>query len=162
MSQCIKDIEKICGSGVATGGIGSTLTIICPEDVNKYPLQNCSTTLIGDLELIPTTRTFTFNIRPRSGTFVERQRNNQKSGDFFFKELSFSIPKDRPEVADTVQGLTNQKVHVIYSDKHQNRKIVFGLRASSDFTTGGRRNEYTFKLTAQSRRKSAFFNGNII
>jgi len=80
-----------------------------------------------------------------------------KAGDFYQKEVKFSIPVIRNEISETISEFSGKRVAALITDMNDNARLFFPLRmeynAEVPQLVAGY-NGYTFELTGQSAFES--------
>jgi hypothetical protein len=135
------------------GGIKS-ITLIRPADVIMLPAADCSAVYNGDI-LYSTA--YTIEADRNSANFNEKSNPGNANGDYLEQALTFSVNKDRLEVATLVQGTLNQRLHIriVYNDG--TTKLMLNARAVTDHNSGTQRRDgvvtkWTF--TGQARKRA--------
>jgi hypothetical protein len=161
MECTISAIEKVCKSN---GGI-QTIEFLLPEGVLSIPMSSCVSSSSDSINVIGVDyEAVNIAFVKRTASFTEKANVSSREGDYFEQEISFEVPKDRPEVNDLILKLRNRRIHVIYTDNNGVQKLVPNMRLQPDFSTRSRkseRNGYTFLLKSKSISKSIIFTGTV-
>lgn len=156
----LRDIQRWCGP--TTAGI-TEINIIVPGDVLTLPKAYCTPLINSDLEFKPEKRAYVIKADRKSVAFNEKS-NNDRSGDIFDRSFSFSINRDRPDVADLAEKLKNRRFHVLYRDRNVYGKLLTNMRVVTDTANGPQwngRNGTIFNFTGRSEKKAPFYGGTL-
>lgn len=82
---------------------------------------------------------------PESG-FYSDSRKKSKAGDFYEKEVKFSIPKVRNEISEEISQLSGKRLAGLVTDMNDETRLVYPLRI-----------EYSAEVPAQAAGYNGYY-----
>ena len=142
-----------------------SLRIILPEDVDSLPEALAVPNIEGDITLLPGKEMYTVQFDPGSSRFRESLQSNNRNGDFYNRELSFTVRRLRVNIADFRRRLLNRRVHLFFTDNNDETYLFAFMRlrqAEADSAQRGGRNETSFTFQGGSAEPASFVGGTLV
>lgn len=142
-----------------------SLRIILPEDVDSLPESLAVPNIEGDIVLKPGKEMYDIEFDTASSRFREVLSSSDRNGDFYNRELSFTVRRMRVNIADFRRRIMNRRVHLIFTDNNDETYLFAFMRlrnAEADSAQRGGRNRTSFTFRGASDSPASFVNGSLI
>lgn len=142
-----------------------SLRIVLPEDVLSSPEALAVPNLEGDIQVKPGKEIYTIEFDPATASFSEQLNATNRNGDFYSRELKFTVRRMRVSVSDFRRRLLNRRVHLLFTDNNEQTYYYAFMRLRESQATSGQRggrNETVFTFRGGSESLAPYLNGSLV
>lgn len=142
------------------------------EGMNLAMISSLKLAAMADVESIPATPSFAFSgivlksgktwaelkFTPGTANFGEIEKT-ENGGNFWEKEVNFSIPKLRNEISEEIRNFENRRLYALVTDMNGTSFLVFPVRMARVKQVTGQpdgSNAYRVQLTGRHTSESPF------